>query len=103
VTAELKVKEGRQRDLEAHMGRLADQVRDGEPGCRMYVFARSRHDPRLYVTLERYEDEEALAAHSHAEHYTAALRGIMECLEEPPRVALFQELPDEESSASGSP
>jgi quinol monooxygenase YgiN len=95
VTAELKVKEGRQRELETHMGRLAERVRDEEPGCRMYVFARSRHDPRLYVTLERYEDEEALAAHSHAEHYTAAIRGMMECLEEPPRVALFEELPGE--------
>lgn len=92
VTAELKVKPGRQDDLEAQMGRLAEQVRDGEPGCRMYVFARSKHDPCLYVTLERYENDEALAAHSHAEHYTEALRGLMECLEEPPRVALFDEV-----------
>ena len=90
--AELKAKEGRQADLEAHMGRLAEQVRDEEPGCRLYVLARSRHDPRLYVTLERYDDEDALAAHSHADHYTAAIRGMMDCLEEPPRVALFEEV-----------
>ncbi|MGH0030975.1 MAG: putative quinol monooxygenase [Myxococcota bacterium] len=92
VTAELKAKDGRQEDLEAQLGRLAEQVRDGEPGCRLYVFARSKHDPQLYVTLERYDDEEALAAHSHADHYTAALRGMMDCLEAPPRVALFEEV-----------
>ena len=93
VTAELRAKEGRQPELEKLMLRLAEQVRDEEPGCRMYVFARSRHDPRLYVTLERYDDEEALSAHAHAEHTTKAIDGMMACLEEPPRLALFEELP----------
>lgn len=92
VVAELRAKDGRQKDLERQMGRLAERVRADEPGCRLYVFARSRHDPLLYVTLERYDDEDALAAHSHAEHYTAAIRGMMDCLEEPPRVALYEEL-----------
>ena len=92
VTAELRAKEGREADLEKLMRQLAEQVRDGEPGCRLYVFARSKHDPRLYLTLERYDDEEALSAHSHAEHYTRALPGLMDCLAELPRVALFEEL-----------
>ncbi len=92
VTAELRVKQGRQEALEQQLGRLAEQVRGAEPGCRLYVVTRSKHDPQLYQTLERYDDEEALSAHSHAEHYTAALRGLMDCLEEPPRVALFEEI-----------
>jgi len=92
VTAELRVREGRQRELEDHLGKLAEQVREKEPGCHGYQLARSKHDPRLYLTIERYEDDEALAAHSHAEHYTAALKTLMDCLEEPPRVALFEEL-----------
>ena len=92
VTAAMRVKQGRQEALEEHLGLLAEQVRGAEPGCRLYVVTRSKHDPRLYQIIERYDDEEALSAHSHAEHYTAALRGLMDCLEEPPRVALFEEI-----------
>lgn len=92
VTAELRAKPGRQEDLEREMGLLAARVRDEEPGCRLYVVARSRHDPTLYLTVERYDDEEALSAHSHAEHYTRALKDLMDCLEEPPRLALYEEL-----------
>ncbi len=92
VTEVLRVKQGRQGALEKHLGRLAEQVRDAEPGCHLFVVTRSKHDPQLYQILQRYDDEEALSAHSHAEHYTAALGGLMECLEEPPRVALFEEI-----------
>lgn len=95
VTAELWAREGREADLEKRMHRLAAQVRRAEPGCRLYVFARSQHDPRLYLTLERYEDGDALSAHAHAEHYTAALPALMDCLEQPPRLALFDELDGE--------
>lgn len=92
VTAELRVKQGRQQVLEEHLGRLAAQVRDAEPGCRLYLVTRSKHDPQLYLILERYDDEEALSAHSHAKHYEEALRGLVDCLEEPPRLALFEEI-----------
>jgi quinol monooxygenase YgiN len=92
VTAELRVKQDRQGELEKHLGQLADRVREAEPGCRLYLVTRSMHDPRIYLTIERYEDDDALADHSHAEHYTAALPALMDCLEEPPRVALFEEI-----------
>lgn len=92
VTSELRAKSGRQEELEQHLGRLAAQVRDGEPGCRFYLVARSQHDPLLYLTFERYEGGDALAAHSHTEHYTSALPTLMDCLAEPPRVALFDEV-----------
>ncbi len=92
VTAELRVKEDRQAELEKHLGQLADRVRETEPGCQLFLVTRSMHDPRIYLTIERYEDDDALADHSHAEHYTAALPALMDCLEEPPRVALFEEI-----------
>ena len=92
VTTELHAKEGHEARLEQQMQRLAEKTRDEEAGCRLFVFARSVHDPQLFVTLERYDDEEALSAHSHADHYTEALPDLMECLTEPPRVALFEEV-----------
>lgn len=102
VTAELRAKEGREADLEKRMRQLADRVRHAEPGCRLYVFARSQHDPRLYVTLERYQDGEALSAHSDSEHYTAALSGLMDCLVQPPRLALFDEVDGEADAAAAA-
>ena len=92
MTAELRVREGHEAELEKIIGRLAERVRDEEAGCRLFVFARSRHDPRLYLTFERYDDEDALAAHSHGSAYNEAFPQMMECLEEPPRVALFEEV-----------
>ena len=52
-------------ELEKVMARLATRVREGEPGCRLFVFARSKHDPLLYLTVERYDDAEPLLLGSH--------------------------------------
>jgi quinol monooxygenase YgiN len=92
VNSELRAKQGCQADLEKQLRQLAERVRDAESGCRQYVVARSKHDAHLYLTFARYDDEEALSAHSRARHYTGALSALMDCLEEPPRVALFDEL-----------
>jgi quinol monooxygenase YgiN len=92
VTAELRVKQGREADLEALLAGLASRVAESEPGCRLYLVTRSKHDPQLYLILERYDDDDALADHSHAEHYKRALPELMDCLEQPPRVAIFDEL-----------
>jgi quinol monooxygenase YgiN len=92
VTSELRAKPGCQADLEKRLRELAERVREAESGCSLYLVVRSKHDAQLYLTFARYDDEEALSVHSRARHYTGALPALMDCLEEPPRVALFDEI-----------
>jgi len=94
VTAELRAKPGCQQDLERLMGSMAQRATTDEPGCRVFRLARSRHDPQLYLSFQRYDDDAAMSAHSHAEYFTSAIPAMMECLEELPRLAVFDELGD---------
>jgi quinol monooxygenase YgiN len=92
VTALLKVKRGEEDQLERVLRELARKVRNEESGCVLYRAARSRHDHQLYALIERYVDEEALAVHANSEHYRDATPALMECLEERPEIALFEEI-----------
>ena len=99
VTSELRAKSGREQELEGIAFELAERVRSDEPGCRDYEVARARHDSRVFLTLERYDDDEALNAHCRAEHFKEAFPRLMECVEQPPRVTVFDLL----DAASGAP
>jgi quinol monooxygenase YgiN len=92
VTALLKAKPGEEDQLERVLRELAQKVRDAEPGCALYRVARSQHDPQLYLLIERYTDEEALAAHANSAHSRDATPALMESLEERPEISLFEEL-----------
>jgi len=92
VTALLKAKRGEEDELERILRELAQKVRGAEPGCLLYRVARSQHDRQLYAVIERYTDEEALAAHANSEHNRDATPALMECLEERPEISLFEEL-----------
>jgi quinol monooxygenase YgiN len=92
VTALLKAKRGEEDQLERVLRELAQKVRGTEPGCLLYQVARSQHDRQLYVVIERYSDEEAMAAHANSEHNREATPALMDCLEERPEIALFEEL-----------
>ena len=92
VTALLKAKRGEEDQLERVLRELAQKVRGAEPGCLLYQVARSQHDHQLYAVIERYTDEEALAAHANSEHNRDATPALMECLDGRPEIALFEEL-----------
>ncbi|WP_200828222.1 putative quinol monooxygenase [Mycobacterium sp. 3519A] len=40
-----------------------------EPGCEGYEIFQQRDDPTGIVLIERYRDEDALAAHQASDHY----------------------------------
>ena len=92
VTALLKAERGEEDQLERVLRELAQKVRVAEPGCLLYRVARSQHDRQLYLVIERYSDAEAMAAHANSEHNRDATPALMECLEAPPQVSLFEEL-----------
>jgi quinol monooxygenase YgiN len=89
MTSELRSKPGEEAQVLRIGLALARRVREEEPGCHGYSLVRSRHDPRLFLTFERYEDDAALAEHSRTAHFKQAFDELMERLEEPPRVAIF--------------
>lgn len=92
VTTTLRAKAGREEELAGVLRRFAARVRREEAGCLAFQPARSQHESSRFVVIERYRDAEALAAHANAEHFREVLPSLMDCLETPPEVALFDEL-----------
>lgn len=94
VTTRLLAKPGREEELAAVLTRFAATVRGAEGGCLEYRLARSQHDARHFLVVERYRDAEALAAHANSGHLREVLPELMECLESLPDVGVFDDLPD---------
>jgi quinol monooxygenase YgiN len=92
VTATLKAKPGREQDLARAVQALAQKVRANEPDCKLYQLARSKNDPALFVLLERYTDDAALARHSNTEYFKAGIGEMMALVEGRPEIRLFDEL-----------
>ncbi len=93
TTEQLQARPGREAELEQRLRALGAASRS-EPGCHEVRVARSQHDPRVFLVMSRYADAAALAQHTREPHYVEALPALMDCLEEPPVVALFDELDD---------
>ncbi len=68
VIAKLRVKEGMNREFETVFRQLSEAVLEGEPGCNYYELHKSNSDKQLYIVLEQYADEDALAEHEQTEH-----------------------------------
>jgi quinol monooxygenase YgiN len=49
-----------------------------EPGCAAYTFARSIVDPERFEIFEEWADQDALDAHTRADHYRAWGRALRE-------------------------
>ena len=83
---------GREQELERVVSELGQKVRANEPGCVAFQFVRSRHEPGVYLLLERYADDEALTDHVNTAHYVEALPGLMDCLGRLPEIAIYDEV-----------
>lgn len=68
IVAIVKVKEGSESGFEEAALKLAEAVNSDEPGCLLYTVNKGE-DPLTYLFLERYADEEAVAAHRASDHY----------------------------------
>lgn len=55
-------------ELERRLRLLSDASKT-EPGCLEYEVFRSVENPERFVSLEKYADSEAFAAHRETEHF----------------------------------
>jgi quinol monooxygenase YgiN len=92
VTATLKAKAGKEQELTRVVQALAQKVRANEPDCKLYQLARSKSDPALFVLIERYANDAALARHSNTDYFKAGIGEMMALVEGRPEIRLFDEL-----------
>ncbi len=79
LIARLKIQEGKGEEFEAIFKELQDAVVANEEGNIFYSCNRTE-DPTVYVVLEQYVDEAALATHRETDHFKtigAKLGGVM--------------------------
>lgn len=89
VTAKLTVQDGKNAEFEKAFASLSESVNSLEPGCRFYALHQSRTNPQLYIVLEQYDNEAALAAHGKTDHYLAAGKVLATCLAAAPEIELM--------------
>jgi len=75
VIAKLTIKPGANADFEATMKALQAKVQADEPGNKLYALHKT-DDANVYVMLERYDDQTALAAHRSGLRLLAAPRDV---------------------------
>lgn len=91
VIATLKLKDGHAGAFEETARRLVAAVRANEPGNQLYALHRT-DDPQTYMFVERYTDEEAMAAHRAADHFRTIGREMGEHMDGRPEVVRLKEL-----------
>jgi quinol monooxygenase YgiN len=79
VTAKLKVNEGKAEEFAAAAKKMVAAVKANEAGRTLaYDLYRSKTDPNLFMFIESYADDQAMADHGQTPHmaeFGGALRG----------------------------
>ena len=89
VTAKLQVQVGKNDAFEGIFKRLMDKVNANEPGCTFYSLHKSREDAQLYIVLEQYIDEAALAAHGKTDYFRDIGQELAPCMAAAPVIELM--------------
>lgn len=90
ILANMKVKEGKADEFEALVRDLAASVRSDEPGNHMYTLNKTKEGS--YVFIERYDDKEALKAHSASPHFKASFATMGGLLDGMPEIQQLTEI-----------
>lgn len=89
--ATLKIKPGHEADFEAVAKQLVAAVNAHEPGCKLYTLNKAPTDG-VYVFMERYVDEAAVAAHRASEHFRTFGPQMGPHLDGPPEILRLTEV-----------
>jgi len=77
LVARYTVKPGQGDAVEAALTRMAPLVKAGEPGCTLYHANRATDNPDLFLLVEHYQDQAALAAHRETPHFKEIIEGTI--------------------------
>ena len=91
IIPRLKVKEGKDRELEAILLDLIASTRKNEPGSRFYSAFRSRSDG-TYVLMEVFDGEPSFEVHRTSSYIQTGVPRLNELLAEPYTVEFFDEV-----------
>jgi quinol monooxygenase YgiN len=75
IIATIQAKPGSEADFKAAALQLIAAVRANEPGCLLYTLNQG-DAPGTFVFMERYANEEAVAAHRATEHFKTLGRAM---------------------------
>ena len=87
----IKVKPGSEEDFEKVAKQLVAKVNAEEPGCKLYQLSRS-DQPATFHFMERYVDQDAVAAHRASEHYKTLGREMGQYMDGPPVIIRLTEV-----------
>lgn len=90
ILATMKVKEGKADEFEALVTDLAASVRSDEPGNHLYTLNKTKEGD--YVFIEKYENSDALKAHSASAHFQAAFATMGGLLDGMPVIQQLREI-----------
>jgi quinol monooxygenase YgiN len=89
VIARVTVVDGKGPEFEAAFAEQAKGVRANEPANKLYQLVRSREDKNVYIVMELYDDDAALAAHRAAPHMAAMRPTIAPLIGAPTVVEIY--------------
>lgn len=91
VAAVLRAADEKGDDLEQEFRKLVPQVLN-DPGTVAYVVHRGIEDPTIFFVYERYENADALKAHSSTPHFKEFSRAAGSLLAARPEVTLYRQV-----------
>jgi quinol monooxygenase YgiN len=92
ATAVQLARSGKEATLENLMKELTANVKANEPGCTIFLYVRSTEKARTYLVVEQYRDQASFDFHHATDYLKAFIPRMMECLERPPDVAVYQDV-----------
>jgi quinol monooxygenase YgiN len=91
VIAKIPIREEKMNEaLEAFKQLIAEVAK--EEGTLFYSLNIAKADPHTLVVMERYKDQEALAAHSSTPHFQALMSRAPEFFSGAPEITIMKEL-----------
>ena len=91
IVAKIKAKDGKADDFVKAAKALSAAVNANEPGCLLYTLSQG-DAPGSFVFMERYADEEALAAHRGTAHFKTLGRAMGAFMDGAPSVQRMVEI-----------
>jgi quinol monooxygenase YgiN/catechol 2,3-dioxygenase-like lactoylglutathione lyase family enzyme len=92
VTAIQRVKPGSTAQVDSLMADLTQQVVLNEPGCAGFDYVIDPNDNLTRLVIERYVDKDAYRQHGATPYLAAFIPRLMECLTQPPQVAVYKDV-----------